>query len=110
MNQKNITLELIDLLKSILPTKVLISNLIDNGFMESDFYKLGFNDDDIDDGVSYNFTNIDNLQDKALALVKQFFNETDDDYGYVINSNKASLTMDLVAYLEYHLNKKGKGK
>jgi hypothetical protein len=53
---------------------------------------------------------IDKLKDKALALVKQFFNETDDDYGYVINSSKASLTMDLIAYLEYHLNKKGKVK
>jgi succinate dehydrogenase flavin-adding protein (antitoxin of CptAB toxin-antitoxin module) len=53
---------------------------------------------------------IDKLKDKALNLVKQFFNETDNDYGYVINSNKASLTMDLIAYLEYHLNKKGKVK
>ena len=53
---------------------------------------------------------IDKLKDKALNLVKQFFNETDDYYGYVINSSKASLTMDLIAYLEYHLNKKGKVK
>jgi hypothetical protein len=53
---------------------------------------------------------IDNLQVKALNLVRQFFNETDDDYGYIINSNKASLTMDLIAYLEYNLNKKGKVK
>jgi hypothetical protein len=56
MNQKNITLELIDLLKTLLPTKVLISNLIDNGFMESDFYKIGFDSYDIDSGVKYNFT------------------------------------------------------
>jgi hypothetical protein len=53
---------------------------------------------------------INNLQVKALNLVRQFFNETDNDYGYIINSNKASLTMDLIAYLEYNLNKKGKGK
>ena len=51
---------------------------------------------------------IDKLQNKALKLVKQFFNDTNDDYGYIINSNKASITVDLVAYLEYHLNKKGK--
>jgi hypothetical protein len=53
---------------------------------------------------------INNLQVKALNLVRQFFNETDNDYGYIINSNKASLTMDFIAYLEYNLNKKGKGK
>jgi hypothetical protein len=53
---------------------------------------------------------IDNLQVKALNLVRQFFNETDNDYGYIINSSKASLTMDLITYLEYNLNKKGKGK
>jgi len=110
MTKDNIILALIDILKKDNPTKVLISNLIDNGLMESDFYKMGFSDNDIDDGVSYNFTSIDNLQVKALALVNQFFNETDDDYGYIINSNKASLTMDLIAYLEYNLNKKGKGK
>ena len=53
---------------------------------------------------------IDNLQVKALNLVRQFFNETDNDYGYLINSNKASLTMDFIAYLEYNLNKTGKVK
>ena len=51
---------------------------------------------------------IDKLQDKALKLVKQFFDKTNDDYGYIINSNKASLTIDFIAYLAYHLNKKGK--
>jgi hypothetical protein len=49
---------------------------------------------------------INNLQDKALNMVKQFFNDVNDDYGYIINSTKASLTLDLIAYLEYNLNKK----
>jgi hypothetical protein len=48
------------------------------------------------------------LQVKTLKLVNQFFNKVDDDYGYIINSNKASMITDLVSYLEHHLTKKGK--
>jgi hypothetical protein len=51
---------------------------------------------------------ISNLQDKTLKLVNQFFNEVDDDYGYIVNTNKASMIIDLVFYLEHHLKKKGK--
>jgi hypothetical protein len=51
---------------------------------------------------------IDKLKIKVLKLVNKFFIEVDDDYGYVINSNKASIIQDLLPYLEYHLNKKGK--
>jgi hypothetical protein len=53
---------------------------------------------------------IDTLHVKALKLINQFFNDTDNDYGYIINSNKESMTMDLIAYLDYKLNKKSKVK
>jgi hypothetical protein len=56
MTNKNIMIELLDLLKKTYPKKMLISLLIDNGFMESDFYKIGFDSYDIDSGVKYNFT------------------------------------------------------
>lgn len=47
--------ELLDLLKETYPKNMLISLLIDNGFLTDDFYKLGFNDDEIDNGIAYNF-------------------------------------------------------
>jgi hypothetical protein len=50
---------------------------------------------------------IDKLKFKVLKLVNKFFSEVDNDYGYLINSNKASLIQDLLPYLEYQLNKKG---
>ena len=34
---------------------MLISLLIDNGFLSDDLYKLGFRVDEIDNGVAYNF-------------------------------------------------------
>lgn len=55
MTLKNITIELVDLLKSVMPKEVLISKLIYAGLLCEDFYKLGFNDDDIEIGIAYNF-------------------------------------------------------
>ena len=55
MTNKNIMTELLDLLKETYPKNMLISLLIDNGFLTDDFYKLGFNDDEIDNGIAYNF-------------------------------------------------------
>lgn len=59
-------------------------------------------------GKSYIY--IYHTQDKAIKLIKQFFSEVDNDYGYILNSNKKTLVSDLITYLEYHLNKKGKIK
>lgn len=55
MTLNNITIELVDLLKSVMPKEVLISELIYAGLLSEDFYKLGFNDDDIKIGIAYNF-------------------------------------------------------
>jgi hypothetical protein len=38
-----------------MPKEVLISELIYAGLLSEDFYKLGFNDDDIKIGIAYNF-------------------------------------------------------
>lgn len=59
-------------------------------------------------GKSYIY--IYHTQDKAIELVKEFFSDVDNDYGYILNSNKKALVSDLITYLEYHLNKKGKVK
>ena len=56
MTKDNIILALLDILKKDKPKKVLISDLINNGLMYSDFYKIGFNDKDIDEGLRYDFT------------------------------------------------------
>ena len=53
---------------------------------------------------------IENLRRKTLKLVTAFFDDVDDDYGYIINSNKASLTSDFITYLQHHLEKKKGGK
>jgi hypothetical protein len=53
MTQQNIILALLDILKKDKPKKVIICDLINNGLMNSDFYKIGFNDDDIDEGLKY---------------------------------------------------------
>lgn len=55
MTNKNIIIELLDLLKQTYPKNMLISLLIDNGFLSDDLYKLGFRVDEIDNGVAYNF-------------------------------------------------------
>lgn len=59
-------------------------------------------------GKTNAYAYIYHTQDKAIELVKQFFSEVDNDYGYILNSNKKDMVKDLVNYLEYHLNKKGK--
>jgi uncharacterized lipoprotein YbaY len=55
MTQQNIILALLDILKKDKPKKVIICDLINNGLMNSDFYKIGFNDDDINAGLKYDF-------------------------------------------------------
>jgi hypothetical protein len=55
MTQQNIILALLDILKKDKPKKVIVCDLINNGLMNSDFYKIGFNDDDINAGLKYDF-------------------------------------------------------
>jgi hypothetical protein len=55
MTKENIILALLDILKKDKSKKVLICDLINNGLMNSDFYKIGFNDDDISEGLKYDF-------------------------------------------------------
>jgi hypothetical protein len=55
MTQQNIILALLDILKKDKPKKVIICDLINNSLMNSDFYKIGFNDDDINAGLKYDF-------------------------------------------------------
>jgi hypothetical protein len=55
MTKDNIILALLDILKKDKPKKVIICDLINNGLMNSDFYKIGFNDDDINAGLKYDF-------------------------------------------------------
>jgi hypothetical protein len=55
MTKDNIIIALLDILKKDKPKKVIICDLINNGLMYSDFYKIGFNDDDINAGLKHDF-------------------------------------------------------
>lgn len=58
MTKDNIIIELLDLLRKTYTKQELVSALINNGFMENDFYKIPFNYfnlQDIKDGIKHNF-------------------------------------------------------
>lgn len=57
--------------------------------------------------------NINNLQVKASNLILKFFNNIENDSNYIIDNNnldKTKLKVDMILYLIFYLNKKGKVK